>query len=130
MRWDDIKAACLLEQRCYLFIPKLRKPAVELANCEEVLRRIQADNLVGLLPQLLDCVRRRYRNREHKVRWLPPPSGPQGNLHRRSGGDAVINNDSRAPGDVDRMGDHRTRRGGGARSLAAPPISPVPDTRA
>ena len=98
-RWH--KLARPIEQRCHLFVPQLGESAIELANCEEVCRRIEANGLVSFPPQLLERVRRRDRDRKHQPRRLSLPCGTQGDPHCGARRDAVIDDDRRASGDVD-----------------------------
>ena len=124
--WD--KGTRLVEQRCHLFIPQLGEVAIELADGEEILRGVQAHGLVHLAPQLRECVVRRDRHGEHQPSRLAPSCGTQGGKHGGTSGDAVIDNDGRASGDLDGGVDRRNRRDGGVRSPVAPPPSPLPGT--
>src|SRR3970282_2546679 len=67
------------EQRYHLVVLDLLEVAVELAHGHEALGRLQADELVGVGPDLLEAVGRRDRHGAHQARGLlrahPRPPG-------------------------------------------------------
>ena len=87
------------EETGHLRIAHLMEIAIVEADRPEPDRRLQADGFVGSLGQGRERIGRRYGHGEDQPRGGAVPHGLQRDPHRRTGGDAVIDNDRRTPGD-------------------------------
>src|SRR5271166_3507592 len=82
-------------------VAHLMEIAIVEANCSQHHGHFEADGLVGLLAELGERLRRRYRDGEHQMRRIAPPHRAQRHPHRRASGNAVIDDDRGAAGDCD-----------------------------
>ena len=87
-----------VEQVDDLPVGGLREVRVELADREEVRRCVQTDDLVGGTPERLSYARRTHRHREDDAGGTLRPGDLTGGAGRRTGRDAVVDHDHRAPG--------------------------------
>jgi hypothetical protein len=85
-----------------LLVRHLVEIDVPLADGEEQRRRRQADHVVGLCPERLDRLRRAHRDGDDDARRTGPARPPRRRDHRRARGEAVVDEDARPAGDVDR----------------------------
>ena len=85
----------LSEQIDHILIAELLEIFVESSDRAEQSWHSEADHLVDLGSQPFNRVWWRHGNREHEVLRIGPPDGVDSGLHRRAGGDAIVDHDRR-----------------------------------
>jgi hypothetical protein len=84
-----------------LLVGRLTEVVVGEAHREKRLRRLEADDLVGLAAELRIRRERRDGYGDHRRRGSGGRDGAERGPHRGSGGEAVVDQDRRPPGGVD-----------------------------
>ena len=90
-----------LENIDHILIRNLPEIGVVVADSDKKVVIFETNDVVGLTAQLGNSARRSDRHRKDESLRLARADGAQRYPHRRTGGNAIVNHDRRAAGDLD-----------------------------